>query len=82
MASLELTQRMLLQACTCVCRLVHKPIYTSNNGKSRRGPHIEKGLAVHHVQEEPSNSFIKCIGRGKQAKWDWKIKWVISHSME
>lgn len=59
MASLELTQPVLLQACTCVCRLVHKPIYTSNNGKSRRGPHIEKGLAVHHVQEEPSNSFNK-----------------------
>lgn len=83
MASLELTQRVLLQACTCVRRLVHKPIYTSNNGKSRRGPHIEKGLAVHHVQEEPSNSFTKRgIGRGKQAKWDQKIKWVISHSME
>lgn len=59
MASLELTQRVLFQACTCVRRLIHKPIYTSNNGKSRRGPHIEKGLAVHHVQEEPSNSFIK-----------------------
>lgn len=43
MASLELTQRVLLQVCMCVHRLVHKPIYTSNNGKSRRGPHIAKG---------------------------------------
>lgn len=59
MAGLELTQPMLLQACTCVCRLVHKPIYTSNNDKSRQGPHIEKGLAVHHVQEKLSNSFTK-----------------------